>query len=197
MRRLFADAFYWIALLHAGDQWHRRVIAFTETLSDHHLYTTDAVFDEYLAAYSARESYLRQRAAATVRRLLASPEYGERFAKQWIELARATDAPQAAETAKTSAASQGAAGSWTRNPIDDFIRRKLDAQRLTRLAGNRLPNVEHGDIDPVDTGEKKFGTLARIERAIAQRREAAARLRRPDRFVVGISCGRCERQCRQ
>jgi uncharacterized protein len=38
------------------------------------LYTTDTVFDEYLAAYGAREAYLRQRAAATVRRLLASPE---------------------------------------------------------------------------------------------------------------------------
>ena len=74
MRRLFADAFYWIALLHAGDQWHQRVIAFTGTLAAHHLYTTDAVFDEYLATYSASESYLRQRAAATVRRLLASPE---------------------------------------------------------------------------------------------------------------------------
>jgi uncharacterized protein len=74
MRRLFADAFYWIALLHAGDQWHQRVIAFTETLGAHHLYTTDAVFDEFLATYSARESYLRQRAATTVRRLLASPE---------------------------------------------------------------------------------------------------------------------------
>jgi predicted nucleic acid-binding protein len=74
MRRLFADAFYWIALLHAGDQWHHRVIAFTATLGAHHLYTTDAVFDEFLAAYSARESYLRQRAAMTVRRLLASSE---------------------------------------------------------------------------------------------------------------------------
>jgi len=37
MRHLFADAFYWIALLHAGDQWHQRGIAFTETLGDHHL----------------------------------------------------------------------------------------------------------------------------------------------------------------
>ena len=27
MRRLFADAFYWIALLHAADQWHERVTA--------------------------------------------------------------------------------------------------------------------------------------------------------------------------
>jgi predicted nucleic acid-binding protein len=74
MRRLFADAFYWIALLHVGDQWHQRVVAFTATLGAHRLYTTDAVFDEFLAAYSARESYLRQRAATTVRRLLASPE---------------------------------------------------------------------------------------------------------------------------
>ena len=73
MRRLFADAFYWIALLHESDQWHRRVIQFTETLAAHHTYTTDAVFDEYLATYSAR-GYLRQEAAATVRRLLASPE---------------------------------------------------------------------------------------------------------------------------
>jgi predicted nucleic acid-binding protein len=71
MRHLFADAFYWIALLHASDQWHQRVIALTATLGAHHLYTTDAVFDEYLATYSA--SYLRPRAAASVRRLLASP----------------------------------------------------------------------------------------------------------------------------
>lgn len=74
MRGLFADAFYWIALLHAGDQWHHQVIAFTETVGTHHVYTTDAVFDEYLATYSARASYLRQRAAVSVRRLLAAPE---------------------------------------------------------------------------------------------------------------------------
>jgi len=74
MRRLFADAFYWIALLHAGDQWHNRVVQFTETLEAHRLYTTDAVFDEYLATYSAGGAYFRQEAAATVRRLLTSPQ---------------------------------------------------------------------------------------------------------------------------
>jgi hypothetical protein len=36
MRRLFADAFYWIALLHGGDQWHHRVVQFAETLEAHH-----------------------------------------------------------------------------------------------------------------------------------------------------------------
>jgi predicted nucleic acid-binding protein len=65
MRRLFADAFYWMALLHAGDQWHQCVLQFTETLEIHHLYTTDAMFDEYLATYSARGAYLRQEAATT------------------------------------------------------------------------------------------------------------------------------------
>ena len=74
MRHIFADAFYWIALLHAGDQWHRQTVAVTETLGAHHLTTTDAVLDEFLAAYSAEASYLRQRAAATVRRLLASSQ---------------------------------------------------------------------------------------------------------------------------
>jgi len=43
-------------------------------LEAHHIYTTDAVFDEYLATYSARGAYLRQEATATVRRLLAYPE---------------------------------------------------------------------------------------------------------------------------
>jgi predicted nucleic acid-binding protein len=66
MRRLFADAFYWIALLHEGDQWHRRVLAFTETLTAHHLYTTEAVFGEYLATYSARGAYLRQQVLTAV-----------------------------------------------------------------------------------------------------------------------------------
>jgi predicted nucleic acid-binding protein len=70
MRRLFADAFYWIALLHERDQWHQRVIQLTETLGEHHIYTIDAVFAEYLATYGARGAYLRQEAAATVRRLL-------------------------------------------------------------------------------------------------------------------------------
>lgn len=59
MRRLCADAFYWIALLHAADQWHQRVTAFTAMLPTPHLYTTDAVFDEYLATYSARGALLR------------------------------------------------------------------------------------------------------------------------------------------
>src|SRR5262249_60260792 len=51
---------------------HQQSIASPGRLGAIHLYTPDAVFDEYLATYSA--SYPRHRAAASVRRLLASPE---------------------------------------------------------------------------------------------------------------------------
>jgi hypothetical protein len=60
-------------------------------------------------------------------RLLASPEYGERFAKQWLELARQNDS-KGGEPDRASGASKKSPGRWALNPIDDFIRRKLDAK---------------------------------------------------------------------
>jgi predicted nucleic acid-binding protein len=68
MRRYFVDAFYWIALFSHRDQWHRRVLAFDETLGDSPLYTTDEVLTECLAFYSATD--LRTRAAAFIQRIL-------------------------------------------------------------------------------------------------------------------------------
>jgi predicted nucleic acid-binding protein len=54
MGRFFADTFYWIALLYRRDQWHVRVTAFSQTLTDvDRLVTTDAVLLEFLAAMSA------------------------------------------------------------------------------------------------------------------------------------------------
>lgn len=73
MRRLFADTFYWVALLNRRDRWNRRVVEVTASLGTHHLLTTDAVFDEFLAHYSSAPMHLRQQAARTVRRLLSVP----------------------------------------------------------------------------------------------------------------------------
>jgi predicted nucleic acid-binding protein len=73
MRRLFADTFYWIALLNRRDRWNRRVVEVTASLGNHHLFTTDAVFDEFLAYYSSAPTHLRQQAGSTVRRLLNTP----------------------------------------------------------------------------------------------------------------------------
>ncbi|ETW95526.1 MAG: hypothetical protein ETSY1_30245 [Candidatus Entotheonella factor] len=68
-RRLFADTFYWVALLNRRDRWNRRVVEFTDGLGMHHLITTDAICDEFLAHYSGAPRHLREQAAHTVRRL--------------------------------------------------------------------------------------------------------------------------------
>ena len=73
MSRLFADTFYWMAMLYVRDQWHRRVVTYTEELGSHHLYTTDAVLIEYLAAFSGMGNRLRQQVATTARQLLDRP----------------------------------------------------------------------------------------------------------------------------
>lgn len=70
MRRFFADAFYWIALLSARDQWHARVLAFDATLDAYHLYTTDEVLTEVLAFYSTANATVRTRAVTLVRAVL-------------------------------------------------------------------------------------------------------------------------------
>jgi len=46
MQTLFADTFYWVALIHAKDQWHRQVRAFSTLIQDYSLITTDLVLVE-------------------------------------------------------------------------------------------------------------------------------------------------------
>ena len=74
MRRLFADTFYWIALLSRRDAWHARVTAFSQTLIEtDRVWTTDAVFVEVLAAFSAAGAHLRHEAVLLVDELLNDP----------------------------------------------------------------------------------------------------------------------------
>src|SRR4029453_1098342 len=87
MRPLFADTFYWIALLNRRDAWYRRVVAFSRTLGTRSFVTTEwvlaevlAVHDapggvrgEFLAFYSAAGEVTRQRAAAKTREILQDP----------------------------------------------------------------------------------------------------------------------------
>jgi uncharacterized protein len=72
MQRLFADTFYWIALLYRRDPWHDRVSALSATfLEDDIVVTTDAVLTELLAALSAAGPYVRQETVTLVEGLLA------------------------------------------------------------------------------------------------------------------------------
>jgi predicted nucleic acid-binding protein len=72
--RLFADTFYWIALLSRQDAWHTRVIAFNQTLQRADLLvTTDAIILELLAAFSGAGAYVRQHAVTRVEAMLVNP----------------------------------------------------------------------------------------------------------------------------
>ena len=69
----FVDTFYWVALSDPRDQWHARVLAFSRSLSDYHLYTVDEVLAEYLTFYSASRPHVRADAVQTVRDILRDP----------------------------------------------------------------------------------------------------------------------------
>jgi predicted nucleic acid-binding protein len=73
MRPLFADTFYWIALLNRRDVWYRRVVALSHTLGRRPFLTTEWVLVEFLAFYSAAGAMTRQRAAEKVRQILHDP----------------------------------------------------------------------------------------------------------------------------
>jgi len=73
MPRYFVDTFYWVALSNVRDQWHARVMAFSRSLHDSHLYTVDEVLAEYLTFYSATRPQAREDAVQTVRDILRDP----------------------------------------------------------------------------------------------------------------------------
>jgi len=69
MRPLFADTFYWIALLNRREAWYSRVVALSRTLGTRRLLTTEWVLAEFLAFYSAGGAVTRQRATAGTRQI--------------------------------------------------------------------------------------------------------------------------------
>jgi uncharacterized protein len=71
MRRVFADAVYWVALAHRKDQWHPKALQISQQLGVVSLVTTDEVLNEFLAHFSAFGPEMRVQSARTVRELLA------------------------------------------------------------------------------------------------------------------------------
>lgn len=68
VRTVFADTFYWIALLDPRDAFHGAVLAFNGTLGTARLVTTDEVFTEVLTFFSRNGPVWRSKAATTVHR---------------------------------------------------------------------------------------------------------------------------------
>jgi predicted nucleic acid-binding protein len=73
MRRIFADALYWVALAHRKDQWHARAVQVSRQLGAVTLITTDEVLAEFLNHFSAYGEPMRIQAAGTVRSFLSDP----------------------------------------------------------------------------------------------------------------------------
>jgi uncharacterized protein len=74
MKRVFADAQYFVALINAKDQDHPAALAISQTLQGVTIVTTEEVLAEVLAFFSERGRYLREVAAAYVDDLLTDPE---------------------------------------------------------------------------------------------------------------------------
>ena len=71
MRKVFADAQYWVALINDQDQSHAAAQAVSQTLQGATLDTTEEALTEVLAFFCEAGPYLRQ--LATVRRMHADP----------------------------------------------------------------------------------------------------------------------------
>ena len=70
MKRIFADTFYWTALLNPKDQWHSSAIEIQSKIATIRLVTTETVLIELLNFYSEYGSEMRQTVVDTVRDIL-------------------------------------------------------------------------------------------------------------------------------
>lgn len=69
MRRVFADALYWIAVTSRRDQWHRAAMQASVKLAGCDLVTTEEVLIEVLNAFCEAGPTLRRKATTMVRHL--------------------------------------------------------------------------------------------------------------------------------
>jgi uncharacterized protein len=72
MRQIFADTFYWAALLNRRDNWYQRVKQLNTHLQSVQIVTTDEVLTEFLNFFSAFDPRMRQEATRRVRSILQS-----------------------------------------------------------------------------------------------------------------------------
>jgi predicted nucleic acid-binding protein len=91
MKAIFADSFYWIALLNPKDTWHSRVIEYSQALSNSSLVITDGIIDELFAHYSKSGDLMRGKVMELYRNILAEPNiriipHTEELRQEGIEL---------------------------------------------------------------------------------------------------------------
>jgi uncharacterized protein len=73
MRRIFADTYYWIAVINDRDQGHAKAEAISQTLQQTTLVTTQEILSEVLTYFCEHGQYVRQMATAFVRNVMNDP----------------------------------------------------------------------------------------------------------------------------
>ena len=72
-RTVFADAFYWVALINPKDRSHAQALSLSESLQNAQIITTEEVLTEILTYFSTRSRPSRREAAHGVRDILNDP----------------------------------------------------------------------------------------------------------------------------
>ena len=70
MKKIFADASYWIALINPKDQWRKQVIEVSRSLSSTPIVTTDEVLIEVLNYFAEGGNETRRAAVMNVQEIL-------------------------------------------------------------------------------------------------------------------------------
>lgn len=69
MRTVFADTFYWIAVLNPRDQAHARAVSVSKRLGAARIITSEEVLTEFLNYFSTRGPFFRGAAARLLERM--------------------------------------------------------------------------------------------------------------------------------
>ena len=73
MTALFADTFYWIALVDFTDSAHQRALTLTSERGDSPIVTTDEVLAEFLTFFATAPEQMRRKAVTNTQRILEDP----------------------------------------------------------------------------------------------------------------------------
>jgi len=74
MKTIFADTFYWVALINNRDDWHEKAIEMTRKLQQVTIVTTDEVFIEVFNNLSAYGMSVRRKTLQVIRGLQNNPQ---------------------------------------------------------------------------------------------------------------------------
>jgi predicted nucleic acid-binding protein len=73
MKPVFADTFYWIALVNPRDNWHQTVLNYTYDHPNQTIITTDGIVEEVLNYASSRGFLMKQKALLLYKKMLQEP----------------------------------------------------------------------------------------------------------------------------